>query len=278
MGKISDALEKSMKDRDTAVSKDKGSRVADRLRKKDLQPPVFEQSHEHGNIDDNLISLLKPLSFEAAQFKMLRTKLLFPVSGKPARSIMITSALPGEGKSLVSANLAVCIAQSINQHVLLIDADIRRSSIHRYFGFVDVPGLSEHLSNGIPLSDLLLKTEVEKLAVLPGGSPTHNPSELLSSERMQKLLEEVKARYKDRYIILDSPPPKLTAETEAMARLVDGIILVVKYGTTPRDLVADVVDIVGRDKILGVIFNWFDTSTLSYYGYGKYSHYEKYYT
>ncbi len=281
MGKIFDALEKSMKERKTSVSKYKGSRAAGRIKEEDVQPgvsePLSEPLYEYSNIDKNLISLVKPLSFEAAPFKMLRTKLLFPASGKPAQSIMVTSAVPGEGKSFVSANLAVSIAQSINEHVLLIDCDIRRSSIHKYFGFVDVPGLSEYLSKGTPLPDLLLKTELNKLTILPGGFPSPNPSELLSSEQMRKLLEEVKARYSDRYIIIDSPPPKLTAETEAMARRVDGIILVVKYGSTPRGLVAELADIVGKDKVLGVIVNWFDMRASSYYGYGKYSKYGKYY-
>ncbi len=117
----------------------------------------------------------------------------------------------------------------------------------------------------------------EKRNVLPGGRPPHNPAELLSSRKMSALLVEVKERYADRYIIIDSPPPQLTAETSAIARQVDGVILVVKYGSTPKDMVADLVEIIGREKILGCVLNWFDLKSSSYYGYGKYGKYSKYY-
>jgi exopolysaccharide/PEP-CTERM locus tyrosine autokinase len=250
--------------------------VGRKSEKQDVFSGVSEDL-SHIGIDNHLIALKDPLSFGAVQFKMLRTKLLFPASGKPVQAIMVTSAVPGEGKSFVSANLAVSIAQSINEHVLLIDCDLRHSSIHKYFGFVDVPGLSDYLSKGTPLPDLFLKTKVNKLTVLPGGFAAPNPSELLSSERMRKLLEELKARYSDRYIIIDSPPPKLTAESEAVARLVDGIILVVKHESTPRDLVTEVADIMGKDKIIGVIVNWFDMRSLGCSGYGKYGDYARYY-
>ena len=114
---------------------------------------------------------------------------------------------------------------------------------------------------------------MEKLTVLPGGRAPHNPAELLSSKKMSELLVEVKERYADRYIIIDSPPPQLTAETAAIARQVDGVIVVIKYGSTPKDLVADLVEIIGKEKILGCVLNWFDLKTSSYYGYGKYAKY-----
>ena len=93
---------------------------------------------------------------------------------------------------------------------------------------------------------------------------------------MATLISEVKERYKDRYIIIDSPPPQLTAETSAIARQVDGVILVVKSGRTPREMVNELVESIGREKILGVVMNWFDLRSSSYYGYGKYSKYGQY--
>ncbi len=203
------------------------------------------------------------------------------LSGKAARSIMVTSAVPGEGKSFVAANLAISIAQSIQEHVLIIDSDMRVPSIHRQFGFDDIPGLSEYLANGTPLSMLLQKTKVDKLSILPAGKPPHNPAELLSSQRMSKLLEEVRERYSDRYIIIDSPPPKLTAEANALARQVDGILLIVKYGSTPRDMVSDLIELLGKEKILGVVFNRVDmrlSNYLAYKRYAKYGKNGKYYT
>ena len=190
---------------------------------------------------------------------------------------MITSSVPDEGKSLISANLAVSIAQSIQEYVLLIDCDIRRPCIHRQFGFSQVPGLSDHLSKGIPISSLLLRTKVNKLSILPGGSPPHNPSELVSSQQMSKLLQEVKYRYSDRFIIIDSPPPKLTAEASALFRQVDGVILVVEYGRTSREMVSDLVNSVGKEKIIGVVLNKLDMRFAHYYGLGKYKTYSKYY-
>jgi exopolysaccharide/PEP-CTERM locus tyrosine autokinase len=184
---------------------------------------------------------------------------------------MVTSALPGEGKSFVAANLAVTIAQNINEHVLLMDCDLRRSSVNRMFGFGRVPGLSEHLSEGFPLPSLLLKTGIRKLTLLPAGAPPTNPAELLSSSQMSNLLAEVKARYPDRYVVIDSPPPHLTAEAQVIARQVDGILIVVKYRGTDRNLVAELVEKLGKEKVLGVVFNFFDQQVSAYKGkYGAY--------
>lgn len=236
-----------------------------------------EVLYDENYIDENMVALLKPQSFEAEQFKILRTNLLFPSSGKSPRTIMVASAMPDEGKSLISANLAISIAQSIQEHVLLIDCDIRRPCIHTQFGFGDVPGLSEHLSKGIPLSSLLLKTTVDKLSILPGGRPPLNPSELVSSQQMTKLLQEVKYRYSDRFIVIDSPPPKLSAEASALSRQVDGVLLVIEYGRTSREMVSDLINIIGKEKIIGVVLNKLDMRFASYYGLGKYKTYSKYY-
>lgn len=313
MGKIFDALEKSKKERNTTVETNKlsGKVVTGSTKKQETsfnkdfsgkittvisseprdQPENEKRRFERGgisvtgteilyndyDIDNNLVTYLKPTSFEAEQFKILRTNIFFPISGKPPRSIIVTSAIPAEGKSFVAANLAVSIAQSLDEHVLIIDCDIRRPNIHRQFGFGDVPGLSEHLSKGIPLSTLLLKTKVNKLNILPAGKPPHNPSELLSSQQMADLLEELKERYSDRYIIIDSPPPILTAETNAIIRMADGVLLVVEYGRTGREMVSNLAEKMGKEKLLGVVFNKCDMRFSGYYGFGKYSKYNKYY-
>jgi len=236
-----------------------------------------EVLYDDNHIDKNMVTLLKPQSFEAEQFKILRTNLLFPSSGKSPRTIMVTSSVPDEGKSLIAANLAISIAQSIQEYVLLIDCDIRRPCVHTQFGFGAVPGLSDHLSKGIPISSLILKTKVNKLSILPGGTLLHNPSELVSSQKMSKLLQEVKYRYSDRFIVIDSPPPKLTAESSALSRQVDGVLLVIEYGRTSREMVSDLVNTIGKEKILGVVFNKLDMQFSNYYGLGKYKTYSKYY-
>ena len=253
-----------------------------KIKKGNQQDPMTslvedEKLYHESKIDKNLVALIKPQSFETEQFKILRTNLLFPASGRTPRSIMVTSAVPGEGKSFVSSNLAISIAQSIQEYVLLMDCDIRRPCIHNRFGFENVPGLSDHLARGASLNSLILKTAVNKLSILPGGKPPHNPSELLSSQHMSKLLQEVKYRYSDRYIVIDSPPPKLTAESGAISRQVDGVLLVVEYGRTPRNMVSDLIEIIGKDKILGVILNKLNMRFTSYYGLGKYGKYGAYY-
>ena len=279
MGKIYDALEKSQKEKKPTVESSKGAVVdfyKDKGKKKDaldLTATIVIKE----NVHKNLVTYLNPQSLESEMFKILRGNILFPAKGKPPRSILVTSALPGEGKSFVSTNLAVSIAQNINEHVLLIDGDIRKPSVHKYLGCDETRGLAEYLTEDRALSDVLLKTDIKKLTILPGGRPPHNPAELLSSRKMSQLLEEVKERYSDRYIIIDSPPPQLTAETGAIARQVDAIIIVVKYGSTPRGIVEELVETLGKEKIIGCVMNWFDMRSSTYYGYGKYGKYSKYY-
>jgi len=296
VGKISDALEKFKQQKEepipidvpkrtvverVEIQKDSLDETEKRIEIQDVSLDEAKVRIESDNIDINTVALLEPRSFEAEQFKILRTKLLFPASGKPVRTMMVTSAMPGEGKSFVAANLAVSIAQSIQEHVLIIDCDMRMPSIHKRFGFGKVPGLSEYLSRRTPFESLMLKTKVDKLNILPAGIPPDNPSELLSSQRMSDLLKEVKDRYSDRYIIIDSPPPKLTAETYAMSRQVDGILLVIKHGGTPRKMVSELVETIGKEKILGVVFNNLDMRLTNYLGYKKYGKYVergRYYT
>ena len=234
-------------------------------KKPEAPKPTLPASHNQ-KMDQNLVSFFDPQSFEAEQFKILRSNLLFPVSGNPPRSLMITSPMPGEGKSFVAANLAISVALNINRHVLLVDCDLRRPSVHTRFGFDGVPGLSDYLSDGIPVSDLLIRTSIDKLTILPGGDPPDNPSELLSSERMSEFLAEATERYEDRLIILDSPPPSLTAETSVLGRWVDGIVIVIRHGKTARQGVAQIVDQMGKDKIIGAVMNDFEVYSSRYYG------------
>lgn len=224
------------------------------------------------NLNKALITLLKPHSAASEQFRLLKNNILFPEKGEPPRTIMITSASPSDGKSFVAANLAISMANSIDEFVLLVDGDLRAPSIHTLFGFKKIEGLSEYLSSAMPLSRVLKKTFVNKLTILPGGSIPQNPSELLSSEQMRRLLHEVKLRYSDRYILIDTPPPYLTSETSAIARHVDGIIIVIKQGKTRKKEVQDIMDIYGKEKILGVVQNH-SKKTIGYgYGYHKFGY------
>jgi protein-tyrosine kinase len=274
LGKVFDAIEKSNKTKDTkTVASDERQ---SQIKEDDVQNEKVSQ-FDRNRFDKSLVTIIEPNSFESEQFKILRANILFPASGKPPRMIMVTSAVPGEGKSFIASNLAISIARNIDEHVLLMDCDLRLPSIHNRFNIETKIGLSDYLTGDVSLSSLLVKVGIDKLSILPGGKPPENPAELLSSEKMAQLLEEVKKRYEDRYIIVDSAPPQLTAESSALARQVDGIILVINYGKTKRELISDLLEIIGKEKIIGIVFNRFNLRSSSYYGYGKYSRYAKYY-
>jgi exopolysaccharide/PEP-CTERM locus tyrosine autokinase len=226
------------------------------------------------NIHYSLITLTNPRSFEAERFKILRTNLLFPESGKLSKTILITSAAPGEGKTFTAMNLAISLAQSLNSYVLLVDADIRKPEVHKRFGFKEsVEGLSDFLSENIPIQSLLLKTQIPNLSILPGGKAASNPSELISSEKMKRLINELAARYSDRFIVIDAAPPKLASETCALAHFVDQIIAVVRSGRTDRNMVEETLNLVGRDKVKGVILNCYDIRGAKYSNYKQYGKY-----
>lgn len=236
-----------------------------------------EKRSEESKIHDSLVCLKRPDSFEAEQFKILRTNILYPLTGNPPQTILVTSANPEEGKSFVACNFAVSAAQNINQRVLLVDCDLRRPVIHSRFGYRDLPGLSESLTEGRDPASLLVKTPLENLTILPGGTPPPNPSELLSSERMAVFLKQIVESRPDLLVVIDSPPPSLTAETGVLARMVDGILVVARAGKTRQEDIAKLVERLGREKILGSVVNCFDFHALGYYGYRRYGKYGKYY-
>lgn len=282
MGKIFDALEKVEKSSPGSIiskAKPKKSRPkkVKRRRERTLEKPpekvvAFVNSNGgriSGKLDQTLIAYYDPQSVEAELFKVLRTNILFPADGAPPKTILITSALPGDGKSFVSSNLAISIAQGVEEHVLLLDGDLRKPSIHQRFGFGKVPGLSDYLVSGNDIGDVFLKTPIEKLTIVPSGEPPINPAELVSSKKMKALLDEVKSRYDDRYIIIDSPPPAMASETNAIAKYVDGVILVVRAEKTPREAVADTIAQIGKEKLIGLVLNQVDRSQTKYYGYNK---------
>ncbi len=223
--------------------------------------------------DPNLIVYTQPDSFEAEQFRMLRTNILFPETGKATRSIAVASTSPAEGKSFVAANLAISIAQNIDKYVLLIDCDMRSPSIHQLFGCGPVAGLSNYLLHGQPLQSLIQKTFIERLSILPGGPEPPNPAELLSSGRMTDLLGEVTQRYSDRFIIIDTPPIQLTSEAQAMVKFVDGVLLVIRFGRTSRSTVTKVAQSIEKDKLLGVVGNFADRGKIYKNYAGKYAGY-----
>jgi exopolysaccharide/PEP-CTERM locus tyrosine autokinase len=255
MGKISDALERHKKE-SSVKSKGWPSLFPAAVPSgSENTAPTFGPPHGY---DHRMVVLSDPNSLEAEHFKMLRAQILFPKEGKVPRTIMVTSSYPGEGKTYVSANLAVSIAMGINEHVLLIDCDLRNPSIHKFLGYSNKEGLHEYLTSGRQLQDLIIRSEIEKLSLLCAGGPSRRASELLSSAKMKEFLLEVRDRYTDRFVIIDATPAQITADPNVLSNLVDGIVFVVLAERAPRASVRKSIELVGRDKTLGVVFNGYN--------------------
>jgi len=223
-----------------------------------------------GGMDPRLASFLELASPAVESFNMLRAKILITNSKSRPQTIMVTSPQPLDGKTTVAANLAISIAQGINEYVMLADCDLRRPSLASVFGLNADEGIREYLEKGTSVGPYLVKTPLGKLTLLPAGKPTPNPSELLSSEKMRRLVGELKDRYKDRYIIFDATPAQFVAETTFLASMVDGVLLVVRSGKTAEDMVQEAIKNIGRDRIFGLVFNASNESHKSYRYYYRY--------
>jgi protein-tyrosine kinase len=203
-------------------------------------------------------------------YKLLRTHVLHRLKRENRNMLMFTGPLPNEGKSLTAINLAIAISQKVGQTVLLVDGDMRNPAIHRYLDLPSGPGLMDFLTSGYPIADSLVHPEgLTNLVVLPAGNSTPESAELLSSPRMLDLVRELKHFYPDRYVLFDLPP-LIYADPLAFAPLVDGIILVVEAGRTPREEIIHTLDLLKEFPVLGFVLNKIDNMPLSYDYYPKY--------
>ncbi len=296
MGNISDVLEKSgvglagkkteykvqQPELNTAIQDPprpppRQQSVADTITR---EPRKHNTLSSAGAWDERLTSVTHSSTGVAEAIRVLRSRILYPQNGrKRPQTIMIASSAPQEGKSFVSANLAVTMARGLDQYSLLVDCDLRRPSLARMFGLSSVcrRGLSDYLKENYDLSELIYKTSVEKLSILASGEPPVNPAELLSSERMAQLVAELSDRYKDRFIIFDSPPYQVASESNVLAKEVDGVVLVVGYGKSDRSQVKSMVELIGAEKIIGVVFNGMKSSYLQKKVFSSYDSYGGYY-
>ncbi|OGR19510.1 MAG: hypothetical protein A2X81_03375 [Desulfobacterales bacterium GWB2_56_26] len=197
-------------------------------------------------------------------FRVLRSRILHPHDGRPmCRTVMVTSVLPQEGKSFVSANLAIALAQGVDHHSLLVECDLRLPSVSRLFGISHEQGLADYLLNRSEIPSLIRQTSLEKLTILPSGLPPPNPAELLGSMRMQSLVTELSARYSDRIVVFDTPPYQVVSESAVLAKLIDGVVLVVRHGVSGKLSIQKTVEEIGREKIIGLIFNGHESNIIS---------------
>ena len=234
--------------------------------------------------DERLILSTQPNSTVMESFKRLRNKISYPASGTPPKTILITSTVPGEGKGFVCSNLGVVLAQDMEHHALMVDCDLRKPALAKVFGVSNEMGLVDHLTSNTPIEKIIKKTGLPKLSLIPSGSTPNNPAELLNSNRMVELIEELVGRYNDRFILLDSPPYIAASETAILAKHVDAVVLVVRWGLSGRDQVKDLIETLGKEKIIGTVFNAFEENELEsllgkkgQYGY-KYNQYYHYHS
>jgi protein-tyrosine kinase len=171
------------------------------------------------------------------------------VSG--VKSIMIASAVAGEGKTLTAANLALTFSESYQRRVLLVDADLRRPSLHRLFGMREWTGLDADVTS--PPQALRLRQMTQRLSMLTTGLPSPAPIAELTSERMRRVIQDARLAFD--WIIVDTPPLTLLADASLLASEIDGVVLVVKAGSTPLDLVKRALEAIDRKKVLGVVLN-----------------------
>jgi len=222
--------------------------------------------------DERLVLASSATGVTAESIRTLRTRILYPVMGDSPRTLLVTSAAPGEGKSFICANLALSLAQGVDDYCILVDCDLRKPSQHMLFGLENERGLVDHLRSGVAPEELILSSGVDKLSIFPSGPPPINPAELSGSDSMVNLVDELKSRYEDRFVVLDSPPLSAAAETAVLAQHVDGVILVIRQGGARREHIKHLVETIGREKILGVVFNAHEVSMIdtAVFGYTDY--------
>jgi protein-tyrosine kinase len=184
--------------------------------------------------------------------------------------VMIASPAASEGKSLTVANLALTFSESYKRQVLLIDADLRRPTLHTTFKIEAKKGLSDILT-AVEEPSLQLHAVSPRLAVLPAGRPSHDPMAGLTSGWMRRVIEEARAGFD--WVIIDTPPVGLLPDANLLARMADGVLLVVRADVTPCDMVQRSVEALGRDRILGVVLNG---TTARRAGRGYYQYYDHY--
>jgi capsular exopolysaccharide synthesis family protein len=222
MGRIADALAKAEKERR-------------KLRRATEYETDVLTSRDVSGIDAHIVSFTDPQCTIAEQYRMLRTNLLALNSGRPIRSLVITSAIKREGKTLTVLNLATVMATRPERKVIAVDCDLRRPKMHSLTSIQLQPGVSEILRGEAKLDAVLQKASIPNLAILAAGKPPANPSELIGSTKMRSLLEELTEKFDN--VLFDTPPVMAVTDAGLLGATADGVLLIVKAESTKRDIV-----------------------------------------
>jgi capsular exopolysaccharide synthesis family protein len=223
----------------------------------------------HAAIDPHIVAATDPTSPITEQYRIFRTNLQSLRMRPGSKTIIITSAVHGEGKSVTSVNLALTLARQENLRVVLVDADLRKGSVHRWLGLTDGPheGLSAVLRHGGELNGSLVKLKEPPLRVLVAGSPAQQPAELLESSSMKRVLATLKAQFD--VIIIDTPPVLSVADPGILSAQADGVLLVVRAGKTQRKTVGQAQALLKQMKanLLGCVLTHVEYYLPGYYRY-----------
>ncbi|MEA3386552.1 MAG: polysaccharide biosynthesis tyrosine autokinase [Thermodesulfobacteriota bacterium] len=267
MSRLEKALKRAKQDRD-----DKGASVVETRQKltdlEHTQTRVEQASEAVLRKNGVMTPSIPPVIIE--QYNVLRVRVLEALSRDGYKSLLVTSPGQGEGKTFTAVNLAVSLAREKTRTVLLIDTDLRRPAVHKYFGLSQGPGLYEHLTTGVPLSELLINPGTPRLTLLLAGKSEQYPSDFLNTPAMHSFVRKVKERYPDRYIIFDSPPLLGFSDALYLSRFADGVIIVVRSQDTKEADLKRSLEFLQDRHILGTVLNGVSSEFAEWRGYEKY--------
>lgn len=233
-----------------------------------LMEPRFKAFHSK-HAEKLVVSPAMPKTLRE-HYRRLAATLHHAQNESGVKVLMISSAVPDEGKTLTATNLALTLSESYQRRVLLIDADLRRPSLDGIFQLPKVFGLNEALTS-VPERKVSVIQVSKHLSLLTAGAPDPDPMSTLTSERMRRLLTEAAAAFD--WVIIDTPPVGILTDAKLLGSMVDAALLVIRAGKTPSALIQRAVDALGRERILGVVLNRADTRGPA----GAYSYYDSYY-
>lgn len=217
-------------------------------------------------LDNRIIAALPEHKFKDS-YRMLRTRVLQTMRNNGWTTLAVTGPASGCGKTLTAINLAVSLAMEVTNTVLLVDADLRKPTIHKYFGFEPELGLSDYLTSDIGIHEVLVAPGIERLVLLPGRSAVPNSAEMLRSPRNIALVNDLKTRYADRLIVFDLPPILAADDALAFSPYVDCVLMVAESGTTRKDDLQQAYEILKNVPLVGTVLNKSESPTTGY-GYG----------
>jgi capsular exopolysaccharide synthesis family protein len=258
MSRISEALNKAAEENKAQKTESRLSAALPEAKEAPLKEWLgsggYTDKPEGGSrIDPRVVAYFGPGSVISEQYRSLRTNIMLNNASRQLKTIAVCSSLQGEGKTLTAVNLAITLARDPEIRVILVDCDLRGGIAHQLLSLNPAAGLSDVLSGAAALESAFCRTAVSSLIVLPRGGIPHNPSELLSSRKMKRMLEELKTQFD--YIILDSPPVVPLTDGCVLGSQADGVLFVVRAHKTPRRLVKQARNMLEHvhAKILGFV-------------------------